>query len=323
MCLDRGFALAGVCDARRSDHADDFRAWIERGEHGTMAWLARNVETRLDPGRLVEGARSIIVVADQYATRNDAPDTTPRGHGRIARYARGDDYHVAMKRRLHAVCDALRARFAAETFRACVDTAPLLEREHAARAGLGWIGKHTLLINPERGSWLLLGAVVTTLHVPPPREHRAVPDHCGTCTRCIDACPTGAITPYAVDARRCISYLTIERREPIDPALHAPIGDRLFGCDVCQEVCPHNSPRADGAGLGAAHGAYTPRRSSFPVGDVRRWVDDDRRTALRGSAMKRATLEMFHRNAAIVAANAARSVSVSAPSRTTRPPSPS
>src|SRR5262249_20142541 len=139
--------------------------------------------------------------------------------------------------------DSLRERFPAEQFRAFVDTAPVMEREHAARAGLGWIGKHTLIIHPRLGSYMLLGGVLTTMDIPAPAAQRRVTDHCGTCTRCIDACPTAAITPYSVDATRCISYLTIEHRGEIDPALHEGIGDWLFGCDVCQEVCPHNGGR--------------------------------------------------------------------------------
>ena len=290
-----------------------------------MAWLARDPETRLDPRRLVPGARSIIMVADLCAARGAETTPAPPGHGRIARYARGDDYHVVIKRRLHALCDDLRARHPEERFRACVDTAPIMEREHAARAGLGWIGKHTLLIHPSLGSHLLLGAVVTTLEIIPPETQRETPDHCGSCTRCIDACPTGAITPYSVDASRCIAYLTIERREEIAPDLAAKIGDRLFGCDVCQDVCPHNSPRPGRAGdTPEAHPAYAPRVASLPITEVARWTAEDRARALKGTAMKRATLDMWRRNAEIAAANAgAADVTGSGPARITRPPSAS
>jgi epoxyqueuosine reductase len=214
-----------------------------------------------------------------------------------------------MKRRLYALCDELRERFAGETFRAFVDTAPVMEREHAVRAGLGWFGKHTLLIHPRRGSYLLLGGIVTTLGLDSPRSQRVEADHCGTCTRCIEACPTDAITPYSVDASRCISELTIERRGMIPGEFHEAIGEWLFGCDICQEVCPHNSAPGGGAGrvpVGRAHAAYGPKRDSFDLLEVLGWTEADRRAAFAGSALKRAKLGMIRRNALIVAGNVLR-----------------
>jgi epoxyqueuosine reductase len=222
----------------------------------------------------------------------------------VARYARGDDYHVVMKERLHALCDGLRADHPDSELRAFVDTAPVLEREHAARAGLGWIGKHTLLIHPRLGSWMLLGGVLTTLDLAPPPEQGSVNDHCGACTRCIDACPTGAISPYSVDGSRCISYLTIERRGPVDPVLAPLIGDRIFGCDVCQEVCPHNSARSAPPNADAlVRDDYAPRRPILDAEAVTGWSAADRARELSGSALKRATLDMIKRNAAIVIRN--------------------
>ncbi len=306
LCLDEGFALAGVCDASPSARGDALRAWLAAGMHGSMAWLAKHTDLRTDPARLLDGARSIVMVADLYASRADTgggpsePGGGP-GRGRVARYARGDDYHKTMKKRLHRVCDALRAEHPGAGFRAFVDTAPVPERELAARAGLGWIGKHTLLIHPRLGSWLLLGGFLTTLELEP--AARAEPDHCGSCTRCIDACPTGAITPYRVDARRCVSYLTIERREPIDPALHKGIGDWIFGCDICQEVCPHNTPRPGEDRFPPVGAHHNNRPGSFDLLDVLGWDADARATALRGTAMKRATLAMWKRNASIVMKN--------------------
>ncbi|HHN79154.1 MAG TPA: tRNA epoxyqueuosine(34) reductase QueG [Phycisphaerales bacterium] len=302
LCLGEGFALAGVCDASPSGRRDELRAWLAAGMHGSMAWLAEHADLRTDPARLLDGARSIVMVADLYASRADTGrEPAEPGRGRIARYARVDDYHKTMKKRLHRVCDALRAEHPSAGFRAFVDTAPVPERELAARAGLGWIGKHTLLIHPRLGSWLLLGGFLTTLELEPAAG--AEPDHCGSCTRCIDACPTGAIAPYRVDARRCISYLTIERREPIDPAFHRAIGDRLFGCDICQEVCPHNSPRPGREHDPPVGGQYQTRSGSFDLLDVLGWDADARAAALRGTAMKRATLEMWKRNASIVLGN--------------------
>jgi len=265
-----------------------------------MGWLAEHADVRADPGKFVCGARSIVMVGDRYARRGDE-DEVQEGAGRVARYARGRDYHKEMKKRLFAVCDELRAEHPGHAFRAFVDTAPIFEREHAVRAGLGWVGKHTLLIHPRIGSYVLLGGIITTLEIAPSEE--TVVDHCGTCTRCIDACPTDAISAYSVDARRCISYLTIERRSEIDGPYHEAMGDWLFGCDVCQEVCPHNSARPLQSDVGEAHRAYLSERSGFSLLEVLGWSGEDRARELSGSAMKRATLEMLRRNAVIVAGN--------------------
>lgn len=320
--MSRGFADAGVTPVAPSAWADELRAWLAAGKHGSMAYLAANVAERLDPAKAIAGARSLLVVADQYWARgqdtaSDVKGDAPR-HGKIARYARGRDYHEVVKRRLHELCDALRAEHPGALFRAFVDTAPVLEREHAARAGLGWIGKHTLLIHPRRGSYFFLGGIATSLGLPALPERRPEPDHCGTCTRCIDACPTRAITPHSVDASRCISYLTIEHRGVINTEFHDAIGGWLYGCDVCQEVCPHNSARAaasdrtDGndeemrANHAPIQAEYAEVRRSLPPLDVLNWKSEDRSRVLSGSAMKRATLAMFRRNAIIVGANTLR-----------------
>jgi epoxyqueuosine reductase len=306
LCRAEGFALAGVSDAAPSGRGRELAEWLGAGKHGSMAYLAEHLDVRLNPARLLDGARSIVMVADLYSARGQSTDPPlPPRHGRLARYARGRDYHMVIKKRLHSLADALRARFPGAGFRAFVDTAPVLEREYAARAGMGWIGKHTLLIHPRIGSYTLLGGVATTLELaaPPPPGQLPVADHCGTCTRCIDACPTEAISPYSVDATRCISYLTIERRGPIAPELHAGIGEWMYGCDVCQEVCPHNSVRPEGAELGTIREEYTPRRGSLDVLEVLGWTAASRSAAFSGSAMKRATLEMMKRNALIVAGN--------------------
>ena len=302
MAREHGFALCGIVPSAPSAYREHVTKWIASGNAGEMAYLERNLEARLDPSVFVPGCRSLILVADQYHSRAEPEPPIPAGHGRVARYARGRDYHTVMKNRLHALADAIRPRFPAECFRSFVDTAPILEREHAARAGLGWVGKHTLLIHPRRGSWLFLGGIATSLAIEPPRTQRTVDDHCGTCTRCIDACPTEAITPYAVDARRCIAYLTIEHRTPIDPSLRAPMGDWLFGCDICQDVCPHNSPR-DRIPVGSADPAYASDRGSFDLLGVLGWTEEARRTAVSGTPMNRATLAMWKRNAIIAAGN--------------------
>lgn len=310
-CRDRGFALAGVCEARAVDHADEVRAWIDAGRHGSMEWLERRLEERLDPEVYLPGARSIICVADRYHDGGrDRVDPAAPPRGRIARYARGRDYHKVLKRRLVRIAKDLGAAHPGEEFRACVDTAPLMEREHAVRAGLGLVGKHTLLIEPGFGSWLLLGAIVTTLPLAPSTSRHRRADPCGSCTRCIDACPTDAITPFSVDASRCLAYTTIEHRDEIDPklgasaggSLEARTGDWLFGCDICQEVCPHGR-RSRRRPAPAIHEDYTARRDGIDLLEVLNWDAERAFEVLEGTAARRATLPMWKRNAVVCAGN--------------------
>jgi epoxyqueuosine reductase len=294
-----GFDLVGIAPADPSPRRDYVRRWIDEGRAGSMEYLARRFEERTDPAVYLPGARSVVCVALNYHVPLEPPPAGDRAyHGQVARYALCDDYHEVIKTRLHALADWMREVAPDAQTRACVDTAPVLERELAARAGVGWVGKHTGVLNAQVGSWLLLGEVITTLALPPDEP---ATDHCGTCTRCIDACPTGAITaPYELDARRCISYLTIEHRGEISPEFHEPIGDWLYGCDVCQDVCPHNRAAPATKDL-----ALAPR---FPTGslDVREvldWNDEIYRSMLRGSAMKRVKLPQLRRNARIVSDN--------------------
>ena len=298
LCRAQGFALAGVAPASRSSHDSTFVQWLRDEKHGEMDWMSRHIDIRLDPTELIEGATSVICVADRYGGLEDPPHETH--DGRIARYARGNDYHKVMKRRLHKICDELAGQNPEETFRACVDTAPLFERELAAKAGIGAIGKHTLLIDQGVGSWLLLGAIVTTMELEP--HHGEQSDPCGTCTRCIDACPTDAITPWQVDASKCISYLTIEHRSEIDPVYFPAMGQWIFGCDICQEVCPHNQI-TDRSAAAPVHEAYKERFRTLNVLEVLDWDEQARQDAFTGSSMKRAKLNMIRRNAVIVAGN--------------------
>lgn len=300
-CQDLGFADASVAPASTVPRPDALIRWLSDGRHGEMTWLESYLAQRIDPRKTMPEAKSIICVADRYAggEAGVVDPTIPR-HGRIARYARGDDYHRIIKKRLHELCDELARDFPDEKFRACVDTAPVLERAHAARAGLGYIGKNTLLIEPGVGSYLLLGEIITTLQLEPHRT--PLEDHCGTCTRCLDACPTDALTPYELDATRCLSYLTIEHRSEIDEQFFGATGDWLFGCDICQEVCPHNG-ETEPTISAEVHPAYTPRRQGFDLLEVLGWTEDDRRDAFTRSAMKRAKLWMMKRNALIVAGN--------------------
>lgn len=323
-CLSHGFALAGVCNAQPSQWRDELRAWLEAGAHGDMHFLEEDSALREDPSLLtcvvkpgdnrardgfndnVLPVKSFIVVADQYAARGSRDGACPDANGRIARYARSKDYHHVMKRRLHTLSDELRNAYPSDGFVSFVDTVPLPERELAMRAGLGWIGKHTLLIHRSIGSWFFLGGIGTSLELTPPPTQEIETDRCGTCTRCIDACPTGAITERRVEATKCISYLTIENQGLIPTQHHAGIGDWLYGCDICQEVCPHNSERADSGTLGNVNPAYLGPRDVLGLADVLGWAEADRNREFRGSAMKRVTLDMMKRNAIVVAGNSLR-----------------
>ncbi len=257
-----GFDQVGVAPAATPDHTGWFREWLERGWHGEMAWMAREdtVRRRLSLQDALPGCRSVVVVTLNYAGSEgasalrpdggppDAPagdDTLPRataGHPLapiVARYARGRDYHSVFEEKLEALGEAVRELEPDADVKPYVDYGPVMEREHAQRAGLGWIGKNTCLIDPELGSWLLIGSLLTTLELEP--DQPFVADRCGSCTRCIEACPTDAIRgPRQLDARRCISYLTIELEGSIPEELRPKIGNRVFGCDICQEVCPWN-----------------------------------------------------------------------------------
>ena len=303
-CRSLGFTLSGICDASPSSHAEAVRAWISAGRHGSMEWMERRLEERLDPGVYLPGAASMIVVADRYHEGGrDRIEPDGPARGRIARYARGRDYHKVLKGRLVKLAKALSEAHPEAAFRPCVDTAPILEREHAMRAGLGLVGKNTLLIEPGHGSWLLLGAVVSTLRLEPTPSRHIGEDPCGTCTRCIDACPTDAITAFSVDATRCIAYTTIEHRSGIAPEIAASTGDWLFGCDVCQEVCPHSVRKQRRLPL-PIHPDYAPRRNDLDLLDVLGWDEDARNTTLQGTAARRATLWMWKRNALVCAGNA-------------------
>ena len=217
--------------------------WLQRGYHGTMAWMARDPSRRSDPQQVLPGCRSMISVGMNYYTDNRANETP--GMGRIARYAWGKDYHTVMSRRLAQLEERIAALAPGAATRSYVDTGPIMEKAWAQQAGLGWIGKHSNLVSTECGSWLLLGEILTTLDL---KEDEPAADLCGSCTLCIQACPTGAIIePYVVDARLCISYLTIElrgERAVVPDELAAQMGNRIFGCDDCLDVCPFNL-RAD------------------------------------------------------------------------------
>jgi len=297
-----GFERCGIAPAVPIARADYVKNWLANGRAGTMDYMSRYFEMRLNPAEILEDSRSVIVVSLSYHQSPPESLVAKSGktvQGRIAKYAWGDDYHDVLKKKLFAIADELHATLE-ESFstKICVDTAPLIERELAAASGIGWIGKNTLVLNQEQGSFFFLGVIVTTLEL---AYDEPVLDHCGSCIACLDACPTDAFpAAYEMDASRCISYLTIEHRSDIPEKLSTQMGDWLFGCDVCQDVCPFNrhapvtkEPRFEPHPLG----------SSVDVGEVLDWCVEDYRKHLRGSAMKRAKHEMWQRNAAIVKAN--------------------
>ncbi|MGE4602209.1 MAG: tRNA epoxyqueuosine(34) reductase QueG [Planctomycetota bacterium] len=231
-----GFHSLGISEATRSPHADRFLRWIEKKQYASMRWITRNTQRRIDPRKSLPGARSVLTVTLPYssAVSSTGPSTDPGA--KVARYARGRDYHKVMRPMLESLCEFVSEGDRWNTWWS-VDTSPLLERDWAELSGIGWIGKNGIVIDHEIGSWFFLGAIVTDRSFVPSTPAM---DHCGSCTRCIDACPTSAIvSPRTIDAGRCISYWTIEHRGelPEESRLH----NWLFGCDICQEVCPWNT----------------------------------------------------------------------------------
>lgn len=303
-----GFDLVGIAPAEPSRYRDYFKQWLDDGQAGSMHYLASRFDERTDPGVYLPGARSVICVARNYYHEIEpAAEAEPGPQGRVARYALGDDYHEHMKPKLHALADIVRAHSPEARTRCAVDSAPVMEKELSARAGIGWLGKNTCIINEGIGSWVLLGEVLTTLELP--ADEPAV-DRCGTCTRCIDACPTQAITaPYQLDARKCISYLTIEHRQALPREMEPRIGDWIFGCDICQDVCPWNkrAPHTEDEAL-------RPRFASGTIDlrDLLSWSAEDYRGALKGSAMKRVKLPVLQRNARVVEMNLRQSMATKA-----------
>ncbi len=325
----RGFSLAGIAAPDASDHLERYRGWIAEGMHGEMHYLARPdaIRRRGDLRGTLEEVRSVLVVGHEYA--QDDPPGVPEDPSRavIARYARGRDYHRVVKKKLVGLARWLEGRAPEARARAYVDTGPILERELAHRAGIGWFGKNTMILNPKRGSYFFLGVLLLDLDLPPDPPFEA--DHCGSCRACLDACPTGALLGRdetgapVMDARRCISYLTIEHRGSIPEELRPLMGNRVFGCDICQEVCPFTrkfsepseeaayaarGPGEAPAGVGGDGGSA--RRSGAHPGtdgprlvDLMRMSEDTWDAFTRGSAIRRAGYGGLRRNVAIALGN--------------------
>jgi epoxyqueuosine reductase len=292
-----GFDLAGACPAVRPPGIERFRRWLAAGYAGQMDYLADRAEAYEHPRHILEGVRSILMLAVNYRT---AEPVAPRpGQGRVARYAWGRDYHELIHERLRSLAEFHRRLTPQAAVRGVVDTAPLLEREFAQLAGLGWIGKNTSLLNPQLGSWLLLAALLTS--EPLDHDEPFADDYCGSCRACLDACPTGALTDaHQLDARKCLSYLTIELRGSVPLPLRAGRADWLFGCDVCQEVCPWNRRTPV-----SAEAAFRPTPEKNPVELAGLFALDDAafRSRFRHTPLWRPRRPGLLRNAAIVLGN--------------------
>lgn len=292
-----GFDLCGVANAGPTPHSSFLSEWLARGYAGDMHYLHRHVDSRRDLRNWLPWAKSVIAVALNYYSAEPQVPAPSEPRGRVARYAWGHDYHEVMREKLEIMVGAIREE-TGKSFeaRVCVDTSAILERELAAAAGLGWIGKNTMLLHPSRGSYLFLGVIVIGVELTPDEP---LPEQCGNCTRCLKACPTRAFPDaHVIDASRCISYLTIEHRGEIDSALAARMGDWVFGCDVCQEVCPYNRCSAS-TKEPAFQGSLEASRPL--LADILAWNESKYRVATHDRATRRAKLAMWKRNAEIAA----------------------
>jgi epoxyqueuosine reductase len=300
---DRGFDLCGVAPAAAFPELRRMREWLARGYAGDMGYLPRTAARREDIKRVLPSARSVIVTGTLYNTdRPYSLEITDPGEALISRYAWGDDYHAVIGGRLDRLLEWMRAAHG-ESFDALayVDTGPVHERVFAQYAGLGWVGKNGCLINPQIGSWLFLSEIVTSLPLEPDPPSF---DQCGECALCLEACPTGAlVAPQVLDARRCLSYLTIELRRAIPEDFHAALGSHVYGCDICQEVCPWNqcAPRSDDPAWQPREGLDGPR-----LVDLCRRTDAELEELVRGTAMTRARTAGLRRNLSIALANSRR-----------------
>jgi len=328
-----GFDLCRVAQCAPPAHAEEFRDWLDQGAQGEMEYMARGEEKRRNPQKILLGAKSIVVLALNYFQGDAVEPACPHAagsadrtfpawgqagssaRGKIARYAWGDDYHDVIEAKLRKIDNFLR-EFGGKQ-KCYVDTGPVLERDFAAEAGVGWHGKSTMLIHERLGTWFFLAEVLTTLELPP--DAPAV-DRCGRCVRCIEACPTGAITaPHKLDARRCISYLTIELKGAIPLELRPLIGDRIFGCDDCLEACPWNRFAQVGHET-----AFATRRSTtdFALRDYLKLSEPEFRDLFRSSPIKRIRRRGFLRNVCVALGNVGTRADLPALEQATHDPEP-
>lgn len=296
-----GFQQVGISDTNLSAYHEHYQRWIASDYHGDMSYMAQHQEFRKDPARLHAGTQRVITVRMDYAmeTENSLSPLDDRDKAYVSRYARGRDYHKVIRKRLQKLADRIQETIGPFGYRAFVDSAPVLERALAEKSGLGWIGKNTMLINKQAGSWFFLGELFTDLPLPTDESAEA---HCGTCRACLDICPTNAfVGPNELDARRCISYLTIELRGSIPEDLRPAMGNRIFGCDDCQLICPwnkftHKSEESD----------FSPRHQLDDADLVAlfAWTEEEFLTRTAGSAIRRTGYEGWLRNLAVALGNA-------------------
>jgi epoxyqueuosine reductase len=293
--VELGFDQVGIAPVDALSERDRYLEWIAQHYEGTMGYMARRVEERLDPMKYLAGAKTVVVVAKNYYT--DPPAGGPPDRGFISRYAWGEDYHHVLGRKLEELAQELRDQGAKA--KVCVDTAPVLEKAWAQAAGIGWQGKHSNVISKEFSSWIFLGEILTDAELA--YDAPFAKGHCGMCTRCIDVCPTGAIVaPYVVDARLCISYLTIEHRGVIPRELRPKMGNLIFGCDLCQDVCPWNrfAKKVEEPGFWPREGNYLPA-----LAELAGLSNEEFRRRFRGSPVLRAKRSGFVRNVVIALGN--------------------
>ena len=297
-----GFQQMGIAGIELGQDEAHLRDWLAKGLHGRMDYMARHGDKRSRPDELVPGTLRVLSARMDYGTGDDAEAWATLGQGErayVARYALGRDYHKVMRQRLQKLADRIAAHIGPFGYRAFVDSAPVLERALARDAGLGWIGKHSCLINRSAGSWFFLGEILTDLPLP---EDTPASAHCGTCTRCIEVCPTGAIIePYRVDARRCISYLTIELKQAIPEELRPLVGNRIFGCDDCQLACPWNkfAVRSDEPDFRVRNDL-----DRATLAELFAWDEPEFLQRTEGSAVRRTGHEGWLRNIAVALGNA-------------------
>ena len=292
-----GFDECRITTAHEATHAEVYDQWIADGTYGDMDWMAKAPERRRDPRVVLPGAQSVVVLALNYHQQRPPESGEAGARGEIARYAWGDDYHDVIEKRLKRFCAELESRFGG-THRRYVDYGPVLERDFASDAGMGWNGKSTVQIHRRFGTWFFLAEIITTLELEPDEPES---DHCGKCTACIDACPTQAITaPRRLDALRCISYLTIENKGAIPEEFRTAIGNRIFGCDDCLDVCPWNRFAKESQEAKFAARDYV---SGMPLREFLRLDDEEFRTLFRRSPVKRIKLHRFLRNVCVALGN--------------------
>ena len=293
--IELGFTKVGIAKAEPLDEeGSHLHDWLNRGYHGTMEWMARNSEKRVDPRNVLPGAKSVIAVAMNYYTDVAHPDRD--GVGKISRYAWGDDYHDILLDRLRELRSWMETEFPGAEGKVYVDTGPVMDKVWAQRAGIGWEGKHTNIITQEVGSWVFLGELITTLEL---EYDQTAVDHCGTCTLCIEACPTGAIVePYVIDSNKCLSYLTIEHRGEIAGEVTQQFSGWIYGCDICQDVCPWNEKFSTETQVDG----FAPREGNVSP-SLEEWMDmtpEEFRGRFKGSPIKRTKREGLVRNIHIV-----------------------